>query len=354
MTGLVVLIMNRIVRSHLVSEQLHCLQGQMRTWYPDVSASIHSIHGIHSIHSEWSTDMTQSTQHLMVRAVTVTVAGTCIAMLCMQGALGLQGADGDADRVCAANAQTLKVGYAAADPGQFSPGATDCDAAGAEKYAVCGVRGIAGSCASVPACPSNLTLSIGCIPSNADTGCCQQFLSKECPSCEPTVDYCTDNCGNFTMFGSFSSYPPEVVEGYCTNAANVILSIIDRDTQGAVSTLGCDVATARNHEYCGIEGSAGSCSSKSECTGVGIISTSTCFASNSAPTCCSVALGKKCSVCEPAPVTCTQVCNLILPAPSLAHDDSDGAGPGPAAMEGSPLAASSSTSEGEDSEVRTC
>ena len=291
-------------------------------------------------------------QHRMMRVVTVIVAGTCVAMLCLQGALCKQSADGarHADRVCAANARSLKEGYAAADPGHYS--ATDCDAAGAEKYAVCGVLGIAGSCASVPACPSNLTVSIGCTPSNADTGCCQQHLKKECPSCKPTVEWCTDNCGDFTLFSSFSNYPPGVVDGYCTDLANMILNTIDRNTPGDVNTLGCDVAKADTHQVCGIEGSAGSCRSKPECTGVQIISTGTCSASNSAPTCCSIALGKQCSVCEPAPVACTQVCNLILPAPSLAHDDSDGTGRRPTETESSALAASSSTSE--DEEVWIC
>ena len=296
-----------------------------------------------------STDTVQSMQHRMMRAVTVTVAGTCFALLCLQGALCQQSADGDADSACVANAQTLTAGFAAADPSQYT--AAGCDAAGAEKYAICDVRGSAGSCASVPTCSSNLTLSIGCTPSNAETGCCQQYVKKECPSCEPTVDWCTDNCGDFTLFKSFSDYPPGIVDSYCTDVANVILNTIDRDTPGDVSMLGCDVATAHTHLLCGIEGSAGSCSSKPECTGVPIVSTSTCSASNSAPTCCSVALGKQCRVCEPAPVTCTQVCNLILPAPSLAHDDSDSAGPGPTAIESSPLAANSTS---EDEEVWIC
>ena len=289
-------------------------------------------------------------RHRMIRAVTVTVSGTCLALLFLQGALCQQSADGDAINVCAANAQLLKAGAAAADPGQFT--AAGCDVAGAEKYAICDVRGSAGSCASVPACLSNLTASIGCTASNADTGCCEQYFKKECASCKPTLEWCTDTCGDFTLLRPFSNYPPEVVDGYCTDVANVIQNRIDRDTPGDVSMLGCDGATAHTHAFCGIESSAGLCSNKPECTGVKVVSTSTCFASNSAPACCSKVLGKDCLICEPAPVRCEQLCNLILPAPPLAHANSDGAGAGPAAMEGSPLAARSSSSE--DEEVWIC
>ena len=295
-----------------------------------------------------STNMEHSVQHRMTNVVTVSVAGTCFAILCLQGALGQQGAHGEAYSDCVTDAQLMKEGNAAADPGQFST--AGCDAAGAEKYAICDVRGSAGSCAGVPACLANLTINIGCTASNADTGCCQQYVRKECPECKPTVDWCMDTCGDFKLFKPFSNYPPEVVDNYCTDITNVFLTMLDRDNPGDLPALGCDVATAHTHAFCGMEGSAGSCSNKPECEGVRVVSTSSCLASNSEPTCCSVSLAKECSLCEPTPARCEQVCNLIFPAPSLTHENSDGAGPGPAVNGASPLAASSSRSK--DEEVR--
>ena len=286
-----------------------------------------------------------SMTHRRMSTVTVTVvAGTCCAMLCLPGAQCQQGVDGAADSVCVANAQMLKEAAAVADPGQFT--AAGCDVAGAEKYPICDVRGSAGSCASIPACLSNLTSSFGCTAANADTGCCEQYFKKECPSCKPTVDWCTDTCGDITLLKPFSNYPPEIVDGYCSDVAKLILNVVSRDFPEDVSMLGCDVATAHTHAYCGIEGSAGSCSNKPECTDVRVVSTSTCFASNSEPACCSVTLGKECSICEPAPARCEQVCNLIL------HENSDGAGPGPAVNGASSPAASSSNSG--DEEVCIC
>ena len=228
----------------------------------------------------------------------------CTALLCLR----IQVARADVGGVCAAEAQAAVSGYVATDPKQFS--SEGCDAVGAERYVLCDVRASEGSCASAPACASNVTISVGCHPRNANTGCCHQHLRKACPTCVPSADWCVDYCTPFSGSSPISSYPPEVHDGFCADIATLTFNSMTRERPEEVSMQGCSVPTAHAHAFCGVEGASGLCSSRPECTGLNTTSLSTCNTSGAIPTCCSVILGKQCIVCETEPVACMQSCNV--------------------------------------------
>lgn len=211
-----------------------------------------------------------------------------------------------AQEICSTRADEILPTSALAFPHLFT--VASCDHA--DTLVTCELLGAFGACSDITLCDDVDIINTNCTAHSTAHSCCTIYLAPLCQGCEPSVEFCRQQCLETPPFPTSQPAAPgmppiETSAAFaCASSAAAILeglALMNSESFAA----GCDDSDPLSR--CDIQTSVGSCASNPVCP-ADQIDPGRCTSATGPPSCCAVMRARPCRGCDPVPVQCHDIC----------------------------------------------